>query len=165
MNKTDQIKYLGYEIDKTGKFKATKEKRKAKGFGLASEITAITDDIPLEQWRLQAGLMLQQAMLVNGTLFNCECWQGKGVDKDIKILNKPDEALHRSLVSAHSKTPLEFLHLEFGTVPLHILHAGRRANYLHSISIKDPPNIFKKSSQLRKKIQIRVTFMNYYQTT
>ena len=101
MNKADQIKYIGDEIDKTGKAKATIEKRKAKGFDLPSEITAITDDIPLGPWRLQSGLMLRQAMLVNGTLFNSECWQGKDVDKDIKILNKPDEALHRSLVSAH----------------------------------------------------------------
>ena len=58
-NKVDQIKYLGDEIDKSGKNKATIEKRKANGFGIASDITAITDDIPLGQWRLQAGLMLR----------------------------------------------------------------------------------------------------------
>ena len=49
MDTTNQVKYLGDEIDNTGKVKATIVKRKAKGFGIASEITAITDDIPLGQ--------------------------------------------------------------------------------------------------------------------
>ena len=46
---------------------------------------------------MRAGLMLRQAMLVNATLFNSDCWQGKDVAKDIKSLNKPDKALHRKL--------------------------------------------------------------------
>ena len=126
INNAEEVKYLVDERDKTGKVKAVINKRKAnfKGFGIASEITTITDDIPLGQWRIQAGIMLRQAMLVNGTLFNSECWQGKDVQKDISNLNKPDKALHQSLVSAHAKTPLEFLHLEFGTAPFHIIHAG-----------------------------------------
>ena len=143
IDNADEVKYLGDDIDKSGKVKASIEKRKAKGYGIASEITAITDDIPLGQWRIQAGIMLRQAMLVNGTLFNSECWQGNSVSKDICSLNKPDEALHRSLVTAHAKTQLEFLHLEFGTVPMNIIHAGRRANYLQYILQKDSNELIK----------------------
>ena len=133
MKQSEKVKYLGDQLDKSGKAKATIEDRKAKGFGIVSDISAITDDIPLGPWRIQAALMLRQAMLVNGTMFNSECWQGKTVSTDIKVLNKPDQALHRALVDGHSKTPLEFLHLELGTVPLHIIHKGRRANYHQSI--------------------------------
>ena len=71
--------------------------------------------------------------------FNSGCWQGKIVAKDINVLSKPDEAMHRSLVIAHSKTPLEYLHMEFGTVPFNVIHKGRRANYHpHILKMKQP---------------------------
>ena len=143
MTNSDKVKYLGDQIDVTGKAKTTIEERKAKGYGIISEITAITDDIPLGQWRIQAALMLRQAMLVNGTMFNSECWQGRTVSKDINVLSKPDEAMHRSLVNAHSKTPLEFLHMEFGTVPLNFIHKGRRANYHQHILKMEQPELVK----------------------
>jgi hypothetical protein len=115
MKQSEKVKYLGDQLDKSGKAKTTIEERKAKGFGIIADISAITDDIPLGPWRIQSALMLRQAMLVNGTMFNSECWQGKTVSSDIKVLNKADKGLHRSLVDGHAKTPLEFLHLEFGT--------------------------------------------------
>ena len=47
MDNAQQVYYLGDELDKTGKAKATIEKRRPKGFGIAADILSITDDIPL----------------------------------------------------------------------------------------------------------------------
>ena len=65
---------------------------------------------------MKYGIMLTQDLLVNGTLYNSECWQDTDVEKEIKTLNKPKQALLRGLVSGHTKVPLEFLFLETGCV-------------------------------------------------
>ena len=76
MENSVKVKYLGDQLDETGNAKATIDERKAKGFGIISDISAITDEIPLGPWRIKAALLLRQAMLINGTMFNSECWQG-----------------------------------------------------------------------------------------
>ena len=76
------------------------KKEKAKGFGIISEISAITDDIPLCPWRIKSALL-------NGTMFNSECWKSRNISKEILELTKPDQALHRNLVNGHSKVLLE----------------------------------------------------------
>ena len=53
---------------------------------------AIINEIPLAHWKVQAGLSLRQAMLINGILFNSEAWHGVD-NKDIKV----DEALIRGI--------------------------------------------------------------------
>ena len=139
-----KVKYLGDQLDESGTIKATIEDRKAKAFGIVADITAITDSIPLGAWRIQAALLLRQAMLVNGTLFNSECWQGKNSSKLISDLSKPDQLLFRSIVDGHSKVPIEFMHLEMGTVPFQFIHKGRRANFLQYILKKHSDELIKK---------------------
>ena len=125
-------KYLGDKIDQSGKISNTVEDRKNKGVGAVSEILAIINDIPLGKHRMEIGLLLRQAMLLNGNLFNSEAWHAIS-DSDIKLLETIDEHLLRSLVKGHSKTPLEFLHLEAGPLPILFLISCRRMVYLHTI--------------------------------
>ena len=99
---------------------------------MTSEILAIVNEVPLAHWKVEAGLNLRQAMLVNGTLFNSEAWHGV-TKKDIILLEKVDEALLRGLLTAHSKVPLEALYLETKSVPLRFIAASRRLMYLHNI--------------------------------
>ena len=66
-------------------------------------------------------------MLVNGTMFNSEAWHNI-MDKDIIPMEKVDEALLRQLHSAHSKTPLEALHLETNSLPLRYMLKTRPAH-------------------------------------
>ena len=108
MCESDKQKYLGDIVDESGKLRNTIEDRKNHGQGIVSEIVAILKDIPLGKHRLEIRLMLQQAMLINGILFNSEAWHSIS-EKDVKILESVDEHLLRSLVDAQSKTPLEFL--------------------------------------------------------
>ena len=60
----------------SGRIKPTILSRISKGYGAISNILAITNEVPLAHWRIEAGLKLRQAMFLNGTLFNSEAWQG-----------------------------------------------------------------------------------------
>ena len=81
---------------------------------------------------MEIGLELRQAMLLNGMLYNSEVWHSI-TENEIKMLEKVDEHLLRSLVKGHSKTPLEFLFLEAGATPLRFLISCRRILYLQNI--------------------------------
>ena len=124
----DKEKYLGDILNKGGNIRDTIQDRKNKGFGIVSEICAILNYIPLGKHKLEIGLLLRQAMLINSMLFNSEAWHAIK-KKDIKILESVDEHLLRSLVEAHSKTPLEFLYLEVGAIPIRFIIASRRIMY------------------------------------
>ena len=137
MRKEPTAKYLGDHVNTTGSVKATIDERRGKAFGISAEVLSIANSVPLGQWRVKSGIMLRQAMLVNGILFNSECWQGPNVNKDIMTLNKPDQALLRGLMTGHAKAPLEFLFLESGCVPVSFIHICRRLVYLQNILKKD----------------------------
>ena len=132
MKNSNKEKYLGDIIDKNGVSKATIESRKSKGYAAVSEILAILKDIPLGEHKMEIGLHLRQAMLLNAILYNSESWHNVA-DEDLKALESIDEHLLRSLVQGHSKTPLEFLYLETGAIPIRHIISGRRTMYLQTI--------------------------------
>ena len=149
METSDRETYLGDVLDKTGKARPNIEARKAKGYGIVSEILAITNEIPLGHWKIEAGLKLRQAMLVNGILFNSEAWHGVSTE-DLIILEKVDEALLRGLLMAHSKIPLEALFLETNSIPIRIIVASRRLMYLHNILQKESHEMIRKVYEAQK---------------
>ena len=57
-------------------------------------------------------------------------------EKELKILEAVDESLLRAFVNAHSKTPLEFLYLEAGSIPIFYIISVRRLCY-HGIPPSD----------------------------
>ena len=113
MNDAKKEKYLGDILDRTGTVQQTIEDRKNRGFAIVAEILAILQEIPLGKFKMEIGLKLRQAMLINGILFNSKAWHNIN-EAELKMLESVDEHLLRSLVKAHSKTPLEFLYLEAG---------------------------------------------------
>ena len=134
----DQIKsgqsetYLGDIFNKSGKPMANIQARREKGFGLVSEIISIMSEIPLGKYKVQIGLILRQAMLLNGMLHSSEVWSDIKKD-EIKLLEDVEEYFLRSIFKAHRKTPLEFIYLESGSVPIKFIIASRRMNYLLNI--------------------------------
>ena len=76
MNDSSSEKYLGDIIHKSGNQKANIEARIAKGKGIAKTITAMIQESPLGWSRVKAGLILREAMLINGIMFNAEAWHG-----------------------------------------------------------------------------------------
>ena len=149
MKNSKQETYLGDIIHESGSIKPNIEKRKSKGYGITSNILAIVNEIPLAQWRTEAGLNLRQAMLVNGTLFNSEAWHGV-TKKDIILLEKVDESLLRGLLQAHPKIPLEALFLETKSIPIRYILASRRLMYLHNILQRDPNEMVRKIFEAQK---------------
>ena len=143
MKNSKKEKYLGDFVSSNGKIRVTIEERKSKALAMVSDITAILDDIPLGKYKMEIGLKLRQAMFINGVLFNSEAWHGV-TEADIKILEQIDEYLLRSLVNGHSKTPLEFLYLEAGAVPIRFLISSRRMIYLQNILKRDDEELVKK---------------------
>ena len=143
MKESNKEKYLGDQISSSGKIKATIEDRTAKGYGIVSDILAILDEIPLGSYRLDMGLKLRQAKLINGILFSSEAWHGLCED-DIKALERVDEALLRALIQAHPKIPLEFLYLETGAVRIKHIISSRRMIYLQTLLKRDDEEITKR---------------------
>ena len=134
-------------INTFGSLEATIEDRVSKGYGIASQIMAIINDIPIGNYRVEIGLKLRQAMLINGVIFNSEGWHDVR-DEHIKALEKVDESLLRSLLQSHAKTPLEFLFLETGSVPIRYLISPRRMLYYKTLIDRDDEEITKRISIL-----------------
>ena len=103
-------------------------------------------EIPLGSYKMEIGLRLRQAILLNGILFNSEAWHGVS-EIEVKMLETVDEALIRGLVNGHSKTPLEFLYLEAGAIPIRFIISSRRLIYHQTILKRD-------DSELTKRIYI-----------
>ena len=143
MKLSEKEKYLGDTITSSGNIKATIEDRVAKGYGISSEILAIIKEVPLGSYRIEIGLKLRQAMLVNGILYNSEGWHGVSKDQ-VRALEKVDEHLLRSLFQIHPKAPLEFLYLEAGLVPIRHIISSRRLLFLQTILNRDDTEITKR---------------------
>ena len=143
MKNSKKEKYLGDFIDESGKIKATIEDRVSKGWGIISEIKAILNEVPLGKFKVEIGLLLRQAMLVNGVLYNSEVWHSLSPN-DIIPLEKIDETLLRFILDAHPKAPLETLYLETGAIPIRYVIASRRMNYLQTILRRDENELTRK---------------------
>ena len=91
MGNSDQEVHLGDIIEKSVKVKLNIEKRKFKGYK-GNNILAITNDVPLAHWKMEAGLKFRQALFLNGILYNSEAWHSIE-DKDIISLERADEVL------------------------------------------------------------------------
>ena len=157
MKESDRVKYLGDILDKSGKVRNTINDRRNKGFGMVAEILAIISEIPLGQHRIEIGLKLRQAMLINGMLFNSEAWHDL-LEKEIRLLEEVDEHLLRSLIKGHAKTPLEFLYLECGAMPIRFIISCRRMVYLHTILKRSDEELTKRVYDEQKKAPIRGDF-------
>ena len=66
------------------------------------------------------------------------------------MLESVDEHLLRALVDGHSKTPLEFLYLEAGVIPIRYIMSSRRLMYHQVILQRDDDEITKKIYKAQK---------------
>ena len=149
MKNAEQEKYLGDLINNSGTNRKNIEERRNKGFGIVAEILAILEEIPLGRYRHEIGLKLRQAMLINGILFNSEAWHAIS-ETELRMLETVDEHLLRSLVKGQAKTPLEFLYLESGTIPIRYIIACRRLIYHQVLLKRDNSELTKKIYQAQK---------------
>ena len=71
----------------------------------------------------------ETSLLLSTLLSNSEAWYNL-TQSDISVLEKVDEELLRKIFHAHSKTPLELLYLESGSIPIRFILMSRRLNFL-----------------------------------
>ena len=153
-------KYLGDLVSQTGKSRTNIESRRGKGFGLCSQILAILSEIPLGNHKIEIGLILRQAMLLNGILYNSEAWQSIP-EEEIKLLEDVDNHFLRKLLQAHSKTSVAFLHLETGNLPVRFILASRRLIYYHGILSKSEDELVHRVFNAQK---VNITRGDWYET-
>merc|ERR1712240_960249 len=106
---------------------------------------------------MEIGLTLRQAMFINAILYNSEAWH-RLTEPEIRMLEEVDETLLRSLVKAHSKTPLEFLYLETGAIPIKFIISSRRIMYLHTILSRSRNELTRRVYNVQKEIETKGDF-------
>ena len=132
MAEAHEVKYLGDIIHENGRPKATILKRVNQGYAIVGQIFALLKDLPIGNLRVQIGLELRQAWLINGVLFNSEVWHSVA-DSDIAHFVEIDKYLLRGLVQSHAKVPIEHLYLETAAIPIPFIISARRLIYLQTI--------------------------------
>ena len=125
MGDIEKTKYLGDIVDTSGKIEETVSERVSKGYGMIAQIISILEEIPLGKHKTEVGLILRNAMLHGCMLFNSEVWHGL-LQRHIRALEVVDEYLLRSIMKAHQKTPIEFIYLETGALPIRHIISSRR---------------------------------------
>ena len=108
---------------------------------------------------MEIGLSLRQAMLLNGILYNSEAWHNFK-EKEIRRLEEVDEHLLRSLVHGHAKTPLEFLYLETGAIPIRFVIGSRRICFRQTILQRKDDELTKRVYKAQSKNPIDGDFYN-----
>ena len=136
MKESQAEKYLGDVISDDGTLDETIKSRKLKGYSYISEIRALLSDMPFGHRRVEVGLILRDAMFVNGILCNSEAWHAIS-EKHIEQFEVMDRSLMKSIIKAHPKVQNEFLFLETGAIPIREVITNRRLMYLQNI-LKSP---------------------------
>ena len=149
MKESQREKYLGDIITEKGTIKETIENRISKAWSYVSEIGAILSEFPFGNKKIQVGLMLREAMFLNGVLHSSEAWHGI-TESQIAQIETVDHQLLRTILSAHSKTPTEMLYLETGALPVKSVMTSRRLNYLKQIHMKEEHELVKRIFQAQK---------------
>ena len=92
-----------------------------------------------------------------GILYNSEVWHSIS-GEEIRMLEMVDEHLLRLLVKGHSKTPLEFLYLEVGAIPIRFIISSRRILYLQTILQRPDKELIKRVYNAQKTNTVKGDF-------
>ena len=149
MHVTDEDKYLGDHINKNAKHATTVSRRRARGFGIISDIMQIIDHIKDSKRRIKVGLHLRQAWFINSLLVNVEAWHNV-LKKDTDIFTNLDNYLMKKILGAQSKVPTELLFLETGAIPVRFILTSRRANFFHNILKREENELVKRVYNAQK---------------
>ena len=154
MNKKDSTKYLGNILSSKGGVAETVEDRRTKGWGKIAQVMGILGVVDMGTHRLEVGLLLREAILVNSLLYSAEAWSGI-TEKQLARLEVVDSALLRQLTGSHSKCASEFHHFETGTWKLRHILTYRRLLYHHNILCRDENETIKKIYRKQKENSIK----------
>ena len=129
-------KYLGNILSTKGGIDETIVDRRNKGWGRISTILGILSEFQMGDHKLEAGLLMREAILISGLLYSAETWSGVS-ERQISRLEVVDNALLVRLTGGHSKCASEYNHLETRTVKLRHHLTYLRLLYHHHILTRD----------------------------
>ena len=159
MKESQKEKYLGETISDKGTIQATIEDRIVKAWSYVSEISAIINEFPFGNKSIEVGLMLREAMFLNGVLYSSEAWHGV-TEAQVSQLELVDHQLLRKILNAHAKTPVEFLYLETGALPVRFVITSKRLNYLNHIHRTKEHELIKRVLNAQKESPIKGDWYN-----
>ena len=143
MREAESERYIGDIISCNGSNDANISRRKSIGMGAISEIFAILNQISLGYQYIEIGLILRESMLMSKILLSAEAWHRLFLYQ-IEKLEEVDKSFLRQLFNCHSKTAIEFLFSESGTIPIRIQISVRRLMYWwHILSVNKSEIIFR----------------------
>ena len=103
--------------------------------GAISDIFAILNQVTMGYQYIEIGLILREAVLMSKILLSAESWH-RVTQYQIEKLEEMDNIFLRKLFNCHSKTAIEFLVSESGTIPIRFQISGRRLLYWkHILSV------------------------------
>ena len=136
MEIVDKEKYVGDIVTNDGKHTKNVIARRSKGMGVISEITSILDGLCLGTHYFTTALMMRQSMLISVLLSNSETWL-RLTQRDMGKLEGVDRTFLRRVFRVPNSTPIPFLYLETGCIPIKFLIKMRRIMFLHHILTRD----------------------------
>ena len=127
--------------------------RRSKGWGKVAEISGILAELP-EVRRVEIGLQLREAKIVNGMIFSSEAWSSIS-DTELTRLEQVDMSGLRALVKGHSKCSTAFIILEFGVLQLRHRIMFRRMMFHQHLLTRNNQELIKKVYLKQKEASIK----------
>jgi hypothetical protein len=128
MMSADEEKYIGDVISSSGTNDANISRRRSLGMGSISQIFSVLVEVSLGYHFVETGLILRESNLLSKMLLSSES-RNKVVQYQIEKLEEVDYTFFRKLLNCNSKTGIEFLFGETGTIPIKIKIRFRRLMY------------------------------------
>ena len=114
MQRKESTRYLGNVLSTKGGLCDMIEDRRNQGWGKIATIMGILSEVDMGVHKLEVGLLLRKAILINGLLYTAEAWSGLN-EKQLARIEVVDTALLHKLTGGHVKSATEFYHLETAT--------------------------------------------------
>ena len=111
--------------------------------GAISQTFPVLGEVSLGYHFVETGLILRESTLLSKMLLSSESWH-KLFQYQIEKLEEVDHTFFRKLLNCHSKTGIEFLFSETGTIPIKIKIRCRRLMYWwHILNVEETEMINK----------------------
>ena len=138
---TIQTKYLGCMLSNDGSNSQNIKMKVNKAFGTRKMIKTLIKG--LGKYTVESGIVYFKSLLRGSMLFATEVMMNLSV-KDVKLIEKSEEASLRDLVKTQCSAPRHILYLELGIVPARFVIKQRKVMYLKHILMQDESSLLKK---------------------
>ena len=159
-NATDQAekyKYLGDII--SNDLEQLYQGRVDKANGYRSSCISMVTETSLGHKMFDIAKILHSSIFLNGTMVNMETWP-HFTEKRLEYFEKIEQHYFRTLLKAHSKTPIETIYLELGVLPFRFHLIKRRINHFHVILNRDKSEITRQVIEAQRNILLQGDFLS-----